>query len=164
MERYSRSMVSTKVPLVPLCLVFLVSSVQGNQNYHYYPQQQNQHQPYQQGSGQGAPYYPQQPSLQHPLPPPGSQPPGAIAGAIPPNIPGHGAQQPMNGMLSTQLGAVENIDSTFLTSNNLECSRCGNSRLIGCMKRKCYYRCYRRCHDGNGTSWDEAIRFILPGV
>lgn len=32
-----------------------------------------------------------------------------------------------------------------------ECTRCGDSRLIGCMRGKCYYRCYRRCILGNMT-------------
>lgn len=113
-------------------------------------QHQQQQYPYQ---GQYNPnqYYPQQVLPQY-LPPDQQQ------------IPSAGQQQPVNGMLSTQMGAVETVDQNILTHNNMECSRCGMSRLIGCKKRKCYYRCYRRCHDGNGTSWDEAIRFTLHGM
>ena len=166
----ARKMILSRVPHVPLLLlsiILLVNSVHGNYNY-YYQQQQNLP-TQQQVNNQGNQYYPQQP-LQHQAPQ-GSQTPGmGIPGSpiIPgqqPQIPQQGlpGHQPVNGMM-TQFGAVETIDQNILTSNNLECSRCGNSRLIGCMKRKCYYRCYRRCHDGNGTSWDEAIRFTLAGT
>lgn len=66
----------------------------------------------------------------------------------------------------TQLGrkgAVETMWQHVLINDHLECSRCRMTRLIGCQRGTCYYRCYRRCFDGNGTFWDEAIRFTMKG-
>ena len=66
----------------------------------------------------------------------------------------------------TQLGrngAVETVWQNVIISENLECTRCRMTRLIGCLRGTCHYRCYRRCFDGNGTNWDEAIRFTMKG-
>ena len=66
----------------------------------------------------------------------------------------------------TQLGrkgAVETVWQHVIISENLECSKCRMTRLIGCQRGTCYYRCYRRCFDGNGTNWDESIRFTMKG-
>lgn len=66
----------------------------------------------------------------------------------------------------TQLGrkgAYETMYQNVLINENLECSRCRLTRLIGCLRGVCHYRCYRRCFDGNGTNWDEAIRFTMRG-
>lgn len=61
------------------------------------------------------------------------------------------------------LGAVETVYSNAFTTNEWECTRCTLTRLIGCIRGRCFYRCYRRCNDGNGTVINEAIKFVLPG-
>lgn len=56
-----------------------------------------------------------------------------------------------------------NINNNMVEEDNVaECTRCSESRLVGCMRGKCYYRCYRRCTLGNLT-YVEALRFTLPG-
>lgn len=61
------------------------------------------------------------------------------------------------------LGAVETVYSNAFTTNEWECTRCTLTRLIGCIRGRCFYRCYRRCNDGNGTVINEAVKFVLPG-
>lgn len=39
-----------------------------------------------------------------------------------------------------------------------ECTRCGRIRLVGCMRRTCFYRCVRRCLDINGTAYHGKIQ------
>ena len=66
----------------------------------------------------------------------------------------------------TQLGrngAVETVWQNVIINETLECTKCRMTRLIGCLRGTCHYRCYRRCFNGNGTDWDEAIRFTMRG-
>lgn len=76
-----------------------------------------------------------------------------------------------NGNVINPLSGQMNGSPNLNMNNNLnlveedsmaECTRCSEPRLIGCMRGKCYYRCYRRCTLGNMT-YDEALRFTLPG-
>lgn len=70
----------------------------------------------------------------------------------------------INPMLNGQNGNLNgNMNGNLIEEDSMaECTRCSEPRLIGCMRGKCYYRCYRRCTLGNMT-YVEALRFTLPG-
>ena len=73
---------------------------------------------------------------------------------------GNGINQ-QNGQMNGQMNG--NMNNNMVEEDSLaECTRCSEPRLIGCMRGKCYYRCYRRCTMGNLT-YVEALRFTLPG-
>lgn len=69
---------------------------------------------------------------------------------------------PLNGQMNGNLMNGNSNNNLVEEDNVAECTRCSESRLIGCMRGKCYYRCYRRCTLGNLT-YVEALRFTLPG-
>lgn len=64
--------------------------------------------------------------------------------------------------LNGQLNGNNNNNNMDEENIVAECTRCSESRLVGCMRGKCYYRCYRRCTLGNLT-YVEALKFTLPG-
>ena len=69
----------------------------------------------------------------------------------------------LNGQMNGQLNGQMNNNLNLVEEDSMsECTRCSEPRLIGCMRGKCYYRCYRRCTLGNET-YVEALRFTLPG-